>query len=124
MKNTTDLFNALIKNDEVAAFDAFKETIDAKLQTALDVKKVGLTADIFSESIEEPLEESGDSIALVKCHTPQAAKRLEQKLKNKWSGFRDGSYHLKVVGDTLEVQGQSRFTRFIKNEPEVVSIKG
>jgi len=57
MKNTKDLFNALIKNDEVAAFDAFKETIDAKLQTALDVKKVGLTADIFSESTGETTED-------------------------------------------------------------------
>jgi hypothetical protein len=50
MNNTENLFNALVKNDEVAAFEAFKGAIEAKLQTTLDVKKVGLTSDIFGES--------------------------------------------------------------------------
>lgn len=52
MKNTEELFNALVNNNEDAAFESFKAAIDDKLQTALDVKKVALTSDIFKDRSE------------------------------------------------------------------------
>tara|TARA_A100001015_G_scaffold212526_1_gene238376 strand:+ start:310 stop:483 length:174 start_codon:yes stop_codon:yes gene_type:complete len=52
MEATEKLFNSLVQNDETSAQEHFKTAIQDKLQTALDVKKVAVTSDIFNQSAE------------------------------------------------------------------------
>lgn len=53
MEATEKLFNSLVQNDETSAQQHFKSAIADKLQHALDVKKVAVTADIFNQQGEK-----------------------------------------------------------------------
>lgn len=53
MEATEKLFNSLVQNDEAGAQEHFKTAIQDKLQTALDVKKVAVTADIFNNQVAD-----------------------------------------------------------------------
>ena len=53
MKNTEQLFNALISNDEVQIQDFASAALDEKLRLAFDIRKVGLTANIFNKTVSE-----------------------------------------------------------------------
>jgi hypothetical protein len=55
---TTQLFNALVKDDAEQANKAFNAAMQDKVQDARDVRKVGLTAAIFNQETEtsEPEE--------------------------------------------------------------------
>jgi hypothetical protein len=43
------IFNALVKNDRDEALSAFKDAIQQKVNTAMDVRRVGLTSQIFND---------------------------------------------------------------------------
>jgi hypothetical protein len=43
-----EIFNALIKNDKDAAKNSFVDAIQQKLNTAMDVRRVGITSNIFN----------------------------------------------------------------------------
>jgi hypothetical protein len=47
---TDKLFNNIITNNEVGSAKAFGEVMRAKLENALEVRKVGLTAEIFNKA--------------------------------------------------------------------------
>ena len=65
MENSEKLFNSLVKQDEVQAMDNFNTAIGEKLQQALDVRKIGLTADVFNkpQAVKEDVEEIDESAA-------------------------------------------------------------
>ena len=67
MKDTENLFNSLVNNDEKGAFAAFETAISNKLQTVLDVKKVALTADVFGVKESVELEEGVYDPAIFKA---------------------------------------------------------
>ena len=48
----SDIFNNIITNDQEGSEKAFQEVIQDKLQDALDIRKVGLTSDIFNKKEE------------------------------------------------------------------------
>lgn len=45
-----EIFNALVKNDTDEALNAFKDAIQQKIDTAMDVRRVGITSDIFNNT--------------------------------------------------------------------------
>jgi len=45
-----EIFNALIKNDKDAATNSFVDVIQQKLNTAMDVRRVGMTSNIFNNT--------------------------------------------------------------------------
>jgi hypothetical protein len=51
------IFNALVKNDKDEALNAFKDAIQQKLDTAMDVRRVGLTSQIFNDGDPAPVME-------------------------------------------------------------------
>lgn len=51
------IFNALVKNDKDEALNAFKDAIQQKLDTAMDVRRVGLTSQIFNNGDPTPVME-------------------------------------------------------------------
>ena len=51
------IFNALIKNNKDEALNAFKDAIQQKINTAMDVRRVGLTSQIFNDGDPVPVEE-------------------------------------------------------------------
>ena len=53
MKNTEQLFNALVSNDEAQIQDFTNAALDEKLRLAFDIRKVGLTANIFNQPVVE-----------------------------------------------------------------------
>jgi len=53
MEATEKLFNSLVQNDETSAQEHFQTAIADKMQQALDVKKVAVTADIFNQKGEK-----------------------------------------------------------------------
>jgi hypothetical protein len=52
-ENTNKIFNNIVKNDNNAATIAFGTAIREKLDDALEVRKVGLTSQIFNTEKEE-----------------------------------------------------------------------
>jgi len=58
MEKIKDLFNSLVKQDEVQAQADFGAAIGEKLQQALDVRKISVTADVFNkpQSVKEEVE--------------------------------------------------------------------
>jgi len=52
MEYTQKIFSALVNNNEEAAHEAFENAISAKLQTALDVKKVAVASQLFNKEEE------------------------------------------------------------------------
>lgn len=46
-----DIFNGIVKNDEEGSQRAFEQTVKDKLNVALEVRKVGLTAEIFNKTL-------------------------------------------------------------------------
>lgn len=52
------IFNALVNNDNDAAQEAFNSAIADKIQSAMDVKKVQMTGDIFNNGISKEPEEA------------------------------------------------------------------
>jgi hypothetical protein len=53
MENTEELFNALVSNDENEIQHAFNTAMAEKMQQALDIRKVGVTADIYNKNAGE-----------------------------------------------------------------------
>jgi len=51
------IFNALVKNDRDEALSAFKDAIQQKVNTAMDVRRVGLTSQIFNDGDPVPVVE-------------------------------------------------------------------
>jgi len=51
------IFNALVKNDKDEALNAFKDAIQQKIDTAMDVRRVGLTSQIFNDGDPAPVVE-------------------------------------------------------------------
>ena len=51
--NTQKLFNNIVKNNKVGSAKAFGEAIRGKLNDALEVRKVGLTAQIYNKAEEK-----------------------------------------------------------------------
>jgi len=51
------IFNALVKNDKDEALSAFKDAIQQKIETAMDVRRVGLTSQIFNDGDPAPVVE-------------------------------------------------------------------
>jgi len=51
------IFNALVKNDKDEALNAFKDAIQQKIDTAMDVRRVGLTSQIFNDGDPAPVME-------------------------------------------------------------------
>lgn len=47
------LFNDIVKNDKKASTQSFGQAIRAKLDDALEVRKVGLTAEIYNTQTKE-----------------------------------------------------------------------
>jgi len=47
------VFNNIVKNDKVGSARAFGEAIRDKLEDALEVRKVGLTSEIFNKAKEK-----------------------------------------------------------------------
>lgn len=47
------IFSSIVQNKPIRASKNFKDAIDNKLKTALEVRKVGLTSDIYNRSKEE-----------------------------------------------------------------------
>ena len=47
------VFNNIVKNDKVGSAKAFGEAIRDKLEDALEVRKVGLTSEIFNKAKEK-----------------------------------------------------------------------
>ena len=47
------LFNNIVKNDKSASIQSFGQAIKAKLDDALEVRKVGLTAEIYNTQTTE-----------------------------------------------------------------------
>lgn len=56
MENTEKLFKDLVNDDEGSALKSFKAAIQDKINQAMEVKKVAITADVFNESTQ--LEEA------------------------------------------------------------------
>jgi hypothetical protein len=52
-EEATKIFNALVQNDEAGAKDAFNQAIESKMKDAMEVRKVGLTSEIFNKTKEE-----------------------------------------------------------------------
>lgn len=52
------IFNALVNDDDAAAQEAFNSAIADKIQSAMDVKKVKMTGDIFNNGISKETEEA------------------------------------------------------------------
>ena len=48
----SDIFNNIITNDQEGSEKAFQEVIQDKLKDAFDIRKVGLTSDIFNKKEE------------------------------------------------------------------------
>jgi hypothetical protein len=48
-----DIFNGIVKNDEEGSQRAFEKTVKDKLNVALEVRKVGLTSEIFNKAKEK-----------------------------------------------------------------------
>jgi len=48
-----DIFNGIVKNDEESTQRAFEQAIKDKLNDALEVRKVGLTAQIYNKAEEK-----------------------------------------------------------------------
>ncbi len=44
------LFNNIVKNDKNASIQSFGQAIRAKLDDALEVRKVGLTSEIYNKA--------------------------------------------------------------------------
>ena len=51
------IFNALVKNDKDEALSAFKDAIQQKIETAMDVRRVGLTSQVFNDGDPVPVVE-------------------------------------------------------------------
>jgi len=51
------IFNALVKNDKDEALNAFKDAIQQKIETAMDVRRIGLTSKIFNDGDPAPVVE-------------------------------------------------------------------
>tara|TARA_B100000900_G_scaffold240311_1_gene204311 strand:- start:5981 stop:6400 length:420 start_codon:yes stop_codon:yes gene_type:complete len=51
------IFNALVQNDKDEALNAFKDAIQQKIETAMDVRRVGLTSQIFNDGDPAPVVE-------------------------------------------------------------------
>jgi len=51
------IFNALVKNDKDEALNAFKDAIQQKIETAMDVRRIGLTSQIFNDGDPAPVME-------------------------------------------------------------------
>lgn len=49
----SDIFNNIITNNQEGSEKAFQEVIQDKLQDALEIRKVGLTATTFNTTEEE-----------------------------------------------------------------------
>jgi|11_taG_2_1085331.scaffolds.fasta_scaffold04974_4 hypothetical protein len=47
------VFSSIVQNKPIQASKNFKDAIDSKLKTALEVRKVGLTSDIYNRSKEK-----------------------------------------------------------------------
>jgi hypothetical protein len=47
------IFNNVVKNDKLGSAKAFGEAIRDKLEDALEVRKVGLTSEIFNKAKEK-----------------------------------------------------------------------
>ena len=52
-ENTQKVFNSVVTNNKVAAAQSFGRAIREKLSDALEVRKVGLTAEIFNKAEEK-----------------------------------------------------------------------
>tara|TARA_Y100000004_G_scaffold110780_1_gene124313 strand:- start:131 stop:295 length:165 start_codon:yes stop_codon:yes gene_type:complete len=52
-EKTNKLFNNIVKNDKVGSAKAFGETMKEKLEDALEIRKVGLTSEIFNKAKEK-----------------------------------------------------------------------
>jgi hypothetical protein len=50
MRTIEKLFNNLVNNDEISALESFNSAIQDKLNQAMEIKKVAITADVFNES--------------------------------------------------------------------------
>ena len=53
MKKTTKIFNSIAKDNTKGATIAFGQAIREKLDDALEVRKVGLTSQIFNKAEEK-----------------------------------------------------------------------
>ena len=53
MKKTINVFNKIVNNDKDGAVMAFGQAIRDKLDDALEVRKVGLTSEIFNKAKEK-----------------------------------------------------------------------
>jgi hypothetical protein len=51
------IFNALVKNDKDEALNAFKDAIQQRIETAMDVRRIGLTSQIFNDGDPAPVVE-------------------------------------------------------------------
>lgn len=61
-EEATKLFNALVSDNTEGAKEAFDQAITSKLEDALEVRKVGLTGQIFNNQItgtEEDVTNNG-----------------------------------------------------------------
>ena len=61
-EEATKLFKALVSNDTEGAKSAFDQAITSKVEDVLDVRKVGLTGQIFNNQItgtEEDVTNNG-----------------------------------------------------------------
>jgi hypothetical protein len=52
-EEATKLFNALVSDDTEGAQAAFDQAITSKVEDVLDVRKVGLTSQIFNQTGKE-----------------------------------------------------------------------
>ena len=48
----SDIFNNIITNDKEGSEKAFEQVIQDKLQDALEIRKVGITSEIFNKKEE------------------------------------------------------------------------
>ena len=53
MNKSEKVFNTIVKNDKQAATVAFSQAIREKLDDAMEVRKVGLTSEIFNKAKEK-----------------------------------------------------------------------
>jgi hypothetical protein len=111
--NTENLFNSLVGGDMDDIQSSFETAIGEKLQRALEVRKVGLTADIFNEPA---VNESAD-LTEAKLEEPKSKGDLADLLKKakQIRGVSDDEYILWY--GNLDMKMFDVWDKMVKKDP-------
>jgi hypothetical protein len=84
------LFKALIKNDNDEALSEFKSAIQQKFDTAMNVRRIGLTSEIFNGENSVPVTEEVDQLDEVTQGKSYTQAQLHKKIQSgNWEATHD-----------------------------------